>query len=180
MKADERRRLLGLNRRYQRLHCSSLSTNLLVMKGWSRCCGFVLAGVMLAAGAEGQPRFDVASVKPSPPPPGDLLNINLGTASHGVVTLNNTTLSECIRYAWGLQGEEQIDGPGWIRDRQFRYDIVAKAPPATAPDRLLQVMQALLTERFRLAMHTEPKRIAHLELSVAKGGPKMPQALGEG
>ena len=41
-----------------------------------------------------QPSFEVASVKPSRPANGDLIDINLGSANHGVVTLGNVTLSE--------------------------------------------------------------------------------------
>jgi uncharacterized protein (TIGR03435 family) len=125
-----------------------------------------------------QPAFDVASVKSSPPG-GDTIDINLGRANHGVVTLANTTLSECIRYAYGLVSEDQISGPDWIRDRHLRVDIVAKAPPDTANDQLLLMMQSLLAERFRLTLHHEPRRIAHLELGVARSGSKLPESKGD-
>ncbi|MDR3702186.1 MAG: TIGR03435 family protein [Candidatus Sulfopaludibacter sp.] len=141
----------------------------------------VVLWVLLMTGfAAAQPAFDVASVKPSPPPEGDLININLGGASHGVVTLANTTLSECIRYAYGLANEDQIAGPDWIRDRHIRFDITAKAPPATPPDQLLAMMQTLLAQRFHLVLHREPRRIPHFELTVAKNGPKLPAAPGDG
>jgi uncharacterized protein (TIGR03435 family) len=125
------------------------------------------------------PAFDVASVKPSPGG-GDTININLGTASHGEVTLTNTTLSECIQYAYNLVSEDEVSGPDWIRDRRLRVDIVAKAPPDTPADRLLLMTQALLAERFHLELHREPRPLKHFEMSVAKGGPKLPEAAGEG
>jgi uncharacterized protein (TIGR03435 family) len=136
--------------------------------------------LLMASVAGAQPAFDVASVKPSPPPEGDLININLGGVSHGVVTLANTTLSECIRYAYGLANEDQISGPDWIRDRHIRFDITAKAPPETPPDQILAMMQALLAQRFHLVLHREPRRIPHFELTVAKNGPKLPTAPGDG
>jgi uncharacterized protein (TIGR03435 family) len=135
--------------------------------------GKLLVLLFPLAVALGQPAFDVASVKPSPPPPGDLININLGTESHGEVTLGNTTLSECIRFAYGLSSEDQISGPEWIRDRHIRFDIIAKAPPATPHDQILLMMQELLQDRFGLAIHREPRRIAHLELTAGKGAPKL-------
>jgi uncharacterized protein (TIGR03435 family) len=119
------------------------------------------------------PSFDVASVKPSPPTESDLLNINLGTLSHGVVTLGNTTLSECIRYAYGLVSEDQINGPDWIRDRSLRVDIMAKTSPDTPVDQVLLMMQTLLAQRFHLELHREPKPLRHFELAVAKNGPKI-------
>ncbi len=38
------------------------------------------------------------------------------------------------------------------------------------------MLQSLLAERFRLALHHEPRRIPHLDLTAAKGGPRMPLA----
>jgi uncharacterized protein (TIGR03435 family) len=136
--------------------------------------------LLLTGAAPAQPAFDVASLKPSPPPEGDLINIDLGTVSHGMLTLTNTTLSECVRYAYGLASEDQISGPDWIRDRHIRFDVVAKAPPATPADELPAMMQALLAQRFRLVLHREPKRIAHFDLAVAKNGPKLPVAPDDG
>src|SRR5579859_7256616 len=140
----------------------------------------MLAFLFVASGAAfAQPAFDVASVKPSPPAGGDLININLGTLSHGTVTLGNTTLSECIRYAYGLVSEEQITGPDWIRDRQIRFDIAAKAPADTAPEQILAMMQTLLAQRFRLVLHREPRKIPHFDLTVGKNGPKLLPAEGD-
>jgi uncharacterized protein (TIGR03435 family) len=121
--------------------------------------------------------FDVASVKPGGPTrPDGLLDINLGRAEHGVVTLTNTTLSECIRYAYGLTNEEQVTGPPWIRDRSLRVSIEAKAPPDTPAEQLRLMTQALLKERFQLQMHREPRKIPHYELTVAKGGPRLAES----
>ncbi len=125
------------------------------------------------------PVFDVASVKPSTAT-GDLLYINLGMAVHGVVTLTNVTLSECIQYAYNLSSEELISGPDWIRDRHLRVDIVAKSLPDTPQDRLLLMTQALLAERFHLVLHRERKPLKHLALGVAKNGPKLTEAQGDG
>ena len=119
------------------------------------------------------PAFDVASVKPSPPSGSDLLNINLGTASHGVVTLGNTTLSECIRYSYGLTSEAQVSGPDWIRDRGLRVDIMAKTAPDTPIEQIQRMMQTLLAQRFLLQLHREPRPVAHFDLAVGKNGLKL-------
>ena len=78
-----------------------------------------------------QSGFDVAAVKLSAPPEGDLININLGRATHGKVTLSNATLSDCIKFAYDLSSDAQISGPDWIRSGPPRFDIVAQAPPGT-------------------------------------------------
>jgi hypothetical protein len=85
----------------------------------------VLAGGL--AGAQTRPAFDVASLKPSPPRTGDLLYINLGTASHGTLTLSNACLADCLRYAYSITNDEQIAGPDWIKFKDVHFEIEAKA-----------------------------------------------------
>jgi uncharacterized protein (TIGR03435 family) len=132
---------------------------------------------LFAAAAMAQPPFDVASVKQGGPVrPDGLLDINLGRSLHGVVTLTNTTLSECLRYAYGWTNEEQIAGPDWIRDRSIRFTIEAKAAPDTTLEQSQLMLQTLLKERFRLELHREPRKIPHLILSVGKDGPKFSKA----
>ena len=134
----------------------------------------VLALFSLSTGLAQSPTFDVASVKPSPPTNSDRIDINLGTYRNGVVTLTNTTLSECVQFAYGLVSEDEIDGPDWIRDRRLRVAIIAKAPPDTSHEQALLMTQALLTERFHMEIHREPKPVRHLELTVSRKGLKMP------
>src|SRR5215831_5783347 len=105
---------------------------------------------VVAVSLKKKPSFEVASVKPSPRDPSqDRIDINLGRTLRGTVTLANVTLSECIRFAWGLAGEEQVSGPDWIRDREYRYNITAKAAAPDMPfDQLLLMTQRLIEERF--------------------------------
>lgn len=128
----------------------------------------VLALYLVFAG----PVFEVASVKPSPPASGNIV-INLGRISHGEVTLENATLSECVQFAYGLSSEDLIAGPDWIRDRSLRVDIIGKAAAETPREQLLQMLQNLLAERFHLQTHREPRPLAHFELTAGAGAAKL-------
>jgi len=123
------------------------------------------------------PEFEVATVKRSAPIVGDLVNINLGTVQNGVVTLTNATLSECLRFAYGLVSEEQISGPDWINSRAVRFDIVAKAPAGADAGTLPLMMQALLAERLKVVLHHEPKTLSYLALTVGKNGARLKPAI---
>jgi uncharacterized protein (TIGR03435 family) len=127
----------------------------------------------LAASAQS---FEVASVKIAPVISGDLYNINLGTIRHDTVTLSNASLADCIRFAYGLTSDYQLSGPDWIKSKELRYDIVAKTALDTPREQALQMMQGLLAERFKLAMHTEKRVLSYYALAVAKGGSKMREA----
>jgi uncharacterized protein (TIGR03435 family) len=137
--------------------------------------GLLFAASALAMAAD--PSFDVASLKPSPPPETDTININLGRIRNGEVTLGNATLTDCVKFAWELAGDEQVDGPDWIKGRgALRFDVIAKAAPSVPRDQLLLMLRTLLKERFHLEMHTEQRRFGHYALVVAKDGFKLKDA----
>jgi uncharacterized protein (TIGR03435 family) len=142
------------------------------------------AAVLLAvlSRAQSRPAFDVASLKPSPPHDGDTfdrININLGNARHGVVTLGNTCLADCLRFAFSITNNEQIAGPDWIKDKSVRFDIEGKAPPDTPLPRLRQMVQRLLVERFKLEYHTAQKSMSYVALVVGKNGPRLAEVAAE-
>jgi uncharacterized protein (TIGR03435 family) len=120
--------------------------------------------------------FDVASVKIPPPHViGQPYNITVAEIQNDTITFTNASLADCIRFAYGLSSNLQISGPDWITSTESRYNIVAKTAPGTTRDQILQMMQALLAERFKLAFHYEQRALNYYPLVVAKGGPRMPE-----
>src|SRR6266404_5546746 len=140
----------------------------------------VITTSLMAVLVRAQPEFDVATVKLSPPPKGATININLGTAVNGKVDLTNASLSDCIKFAYGIVADAQLAGPDWIKD--LRFDVLAKAPPDTPRDQLLLMLQALLDDRLKLALHKEPRQLPFLALVPGKSGPRLqpskPDAVG--
>jgi uncharacterized protein (TIGR03435 family) len=126
-----------------------------------------------AAAAQNPPSFDVASVKPSEPPPGDVYTANLGSTAHGELKLSNTTLSESLRFAYQISNDSQVAGPDWIKSKEVRFDVDAKAAPDTPREQLLLMLQSLLTERFQIAMHHDQRPLSYLALVPGKNGPKL-------
>jgi uncharacterized protein (TIGR03435 family) len=144
----------------------------------------ILTILVSAAAAQPDPgrrAFEVASIRPSAPRGGRIegmhgfgANIQVGPGS---VTMRAVSLRTCIRWAWHVL-EPQVTGPEWIGED--RYDVAAKAPGTATEDDLRQMMQALLAERFKLAVHRQSKETAAWILSVGKGGPKFQESDGEG
>jgi uncharacterized protein (TIGR03435 family) len=135
--------------------------------------------VMLAGALRAQQRtaFEVATVKLSPAtPPGAPISISLGSVRNGTVILTNTTLSECLQFAYGIVSADQVVGPDWIRSREVRFDIVAKIDPNTPQDEVLVMMQNLLAERLKVALHRDKKQLPFLALVTARNGPKLQPA----
>lgn len=120
------------------------------------------------------PVFDAATVKPSAPITGDTYNINTGRILHGVVTLGNATLSDCLKFAYSLTTDAQLVAPEWVSAKgRAIYDVTGKAPPDTPQGELLRMLQALLIERFQLKLHTEQREMKHYELVIGKNGPRV-------
>jgi uncharacterized protein (TIGR03435 family) len=89
----------------------------------------------------------------------------------GTFNGTNLALDNYIRIAWGVN-DFQVRGPGWIDS--VRYDIQAKAPIGT--NALRPMLQALLTDRFRLKLHREKRLLPVYELTLSKGGSKLKES----
>jgi uncharacterized protein (TIGR03435 family) len=138
----------------------------------------VMACLVLAPAirAQSPPKFEVASLKPSPPAAGDKIYINLGSYRNGTLTLTNALLADCLRYAYSLTNNEQLSAPDWVLSKNIRFDIVAKAPADATVDQIRPMLQTLLTERFRLVTHKQQKELSYEPLVVGKKGAKVQAA----
>jgi len=124
----------------------------------------LLSATAVCALAAEKKTFEVASVRPAQS------GRESTTVEPGVVTMRNTRLSACIRWAYGVQ-DYQLSGPTWINDA--RFDIVAKAGEAAKDADLRLMMRTLLTDRFKLTFHRETKELPALVLTVGKNGHKL-------
>jgi len=115
--------------------------------------------------------FEVADVRVSkggsPEPSADFL-------PGGRVDLHRITMKEMIAAAYSVEDDMVAGGPGWLGTDQF--DVVAKADPKSSLDTLRQMLQTLLAERFKLAVHQETKVVPVYALEVGKGGPKLQES----
>jgi uncharacterized protein (TIGR03435 family) len=131
--------------------------------------------------AEKQLSFEVASVRPSPPPTGGRsANYKMtggpGTKDPSRFACENFDLASLIQMAYDVP-YFLVSAPAWTHDK--RFDIVAKLPEGTTKEEFRLMQQNLLIERFKLAVHREKKEMPVFELVVAKGGPKLKDASAE-
>jgi len=137
----------------------------------------LVSAVALAQTPTDKPTFEVASVKPSPPPtPGTFYmgsSGGPGTSDPGQATFRNVTQRMLLAQAYDVQ-DYQISGPSWLESE--RYDIVAKVPKGATKEQFRLMLQNLLAERFKLTLHHETKDLPRYELVVAKGGSKLKEA----
>ncbi len=91
-------------------------------------------------------------------------------------------LSHLIGLAFDLHSMQLVKGaPVWVIQGFDRFNIEAKAEdPATATEaQLLEMLQALLINRFNLKFHREPAEKPGFALVVAKKGPNLRESKAE-
>jgi len=137
--------------------------------------------------AGGEMAFDAASVKQSesglPQPDGrNMPNSNIPMndrdnrlSTGGFFSATNMPLSSYIGFAYKLPftqiGPLSSQLPNWAI--QDRFDIEARAQGNPTKDQMRLMLQALLADRFKLAVHFETRQIPVYELALIK-----PNALG--
>ena len=92
----------------------------------------------------------------------------------GRYALHQATLLDLIVTAFGVEPNNVVGGPAWLAFD--RFDVTAQVPPnATQADANL-VLRSVLTQRFKLAAHTEMKPVPALLLRAGSGPSKLKPA----
>lgn len=133
-------------------------------------CGLVVLHAQSAPKLE----FEVASIKPSPhPTPGAGMTVGCrggpGTTDPVLYTCGNLSFSNLVTMAYNV-AYYQLSGPDWTNS--IRFDLRASVPPGTTKEQLPLMIQTLLAERFKLAVHRESREMQRYELTVARSGAK--------
>jgi uncharacterized protein (TIGR03435 family) len=148
----------------------------------------VAAGYGLFAQSNAHPAFAVASIKPSPSNWGDPSHrpMGVGYQPGGRLTATNASLMLLIRFAYAahdnpmpghslpLLASQVAGGPAWIDSP--RYDIEAKPEGYSDPRHTWLMLQRLLADRFKLALHRETRELPVYDLTAVKSSPKLPPA----
>jgi uncharacterized protein (TIGR03435 family) len=135
------------------------------------------ASGILAQSPAARPNFDafeVATIKP----------VESDAKSGRFITMQGTnrfvekdyTLKLLIAAAYDLNPRTISGGPPWIASDH--YDILAVTPGDVRPshDEQMSMLRSLLTDRFKLTFHREPKVFSIYELEIAKSGPKLKES----
>ena len=137
--------------------------------------------------AAGEPRFEVASVKPglSPADAARAAAASGGTFTFPFVGVRvqpggrliaNTTLQGLILRAYGIESYQVEGGPAWSTTDYF--EIAAKAERETATDaQLFDMLKSLLAERFGLRVHVDTRQAQVYMLTLARADGRLGSGL---
>lgn len=132
---------------------------------------------LFSVAQESRPSFDafeVATVKP----------VDVGAKAGRLFRMDGThrwvatnfTLSALLALGYDMNPRTISGAPGWMGSQHFTIEAVT--PGDVPPTRLeqMQMLRALLVERFGLKFHRQDKEMPIYALSLAKGGPKLKAA----
>ena len=118
-------------------------------------------------------RFEVASIKPSNPNPASVqASLPMIVPALGRLQAQNMTLRLLIVAAYQKQSFQVLGGPGWLNTTKF--DVNARADDSKASTSgLLEMLQRLLADRFRLRVHSETREVPIYALMLARSGGRL-------
>jgi uncharacterized protein (TIGR03435 family) len=124
--------------------------------------------------------FEVASIKQAPQiTPAMMMSgkIHVGMKIDAArVDIGYWTVMQLICEAYKLKAY-QVSGPDWLKNLQSEhFDVVATMPAGATKEQVPQMLQALLADRFKLAVHNDSKEANVYALVVAKGGLKIKES----
>ncbi len=133
--------------------------------------GLLLLAGLLVRGQTAPTTFEVVAIKRATSARGSGAGI-----SGNIYTAANLSLVQLIAAAYQVR-DFQISGASpWMKSERFTITATAPGDPAEAQARHLEMLQALLADRFRLEIRHETKTIAAYALVVDTGGPKMKES----
>ena len=134
------------------------------------CGAVVVASALVVAQGPSQPAstgarpmFEVASIKRSQP---DARGNSFGQRPGGRWTMVNRSIGTLIRAAYPTPVPELVGAPDWVTSES--YDVDARADGTPAPEQIRLMLQGLLAERLKLAVHFETQERPVLALVIAR------------
>jgi len=123
----------------------------------------IFAGSLLAQ-APPNPKFEVASVRPSQPAGTD--RVDIGVHRDGTqMRMVSLPMRDYIARAYRLK-LYQVTGPDWLTTE--RFDVNAKLPEGSTQEQIPEMLQSLLEERFQIKVHREKKELPVYVLTIGK------------
>ncbi|HEY4380032.1 MAG TPA: TIGR03435 family protein [Acidobacteriaceae bacterium] len=119
---------------------------------------------------DAHPSFAVATIKPHDPSS----NRQGFNAVGDRYTVRNQSIVTLMMFAYSIDPHQVVDAPEWARTARFDIEGTTDTPGEPSQRQQQEMLQKLLTDRFKLKFHREPRELPVYAIQIAKGGPKLP------
>jgi uncharacterized protein (TIGR03435 family) len=126
--------------------------------------------------------YEVVSIRAADP---NERNSGFGRGAQGGLRVRNKTAQELLAFAYDVREFQLVGVPAWARSERYeinltpdRADLIPDGPVSPSQlegwlTRNRQRMQAVLRDRFSLALHSDTRELNRYVLTVSKGGHKL-------
>jgi uncharacterized protein (TIGR03435 family) len=125
--------------------------------------------------AESHPRFEVATVKPSPPG-SDKYGFHNGDRR---VWCYTQPVMSILQFAYSVSTNQIVGAPEWLSNEFYDIDGYPDQPGVPNMKQMLEMYQKLLADRFQLKLHREKRELAVYAITVARNGAKLSKSQGD-
>jgi uncharacterized protein (TIGR03435 family) len=139
-----------------------------------RAAGAVVIAIATIAGAgvHGQRlAFEVASIKPASPDPNNVSDLfeQITVLPGGRLTTTNASVRAMLRRVYSLRNSEIAEsGPAWISTDKFNITARAASDSRATRQQTLDMLRALLEDRFKLQVRFETRELPVYHLLLAR------------
>lgn len=131
--------------------------------------------------------YEVATIKAYKPGAGEgpgVIRVGIMNAPDGF-SASGATMQMLVAQAYGIQDFQIVGAPDWFDHDRFEINAKMENSVADALAKLSQedraltrqkMLQALLTDRFKLTIHRENKELPAYTLAIGKNGTKLVEA----
>ena len=134
----------------------------------------MLVGIAFAQAPKAAATFDVVSIRSADLPTPETMRsgqFRAGTTiNEGSADFEFVTLADLLPYAYRVKSFQVIARQSL---REARWNIRARLPQGGSRNQVPEMVQAMLVDRFKLAIHREQRDLPVYELVVLKDGPKL-------
>jgi uncharacterized protein (TIGR03435 family) len=124
----------------------------------------VFSGAVFGQSTETAPRFEIADVHASAKTSNTF--VRSGPARGGRYEIKTATMVDLVRIAYSFDPDKVLGGPNWLE--MDRFDVIAKVPTDSTPETQKLMLQTLLEDRFKLAVHKDIRPLPTYALTVGK------------
>ena len=133
----------------------------------------ILAFLTLSVATWGAgPAFEVTSVKSNKLPPRER-HVEFGCSPEGRFLSLGVGLRSSLLWAYKIDYFQLPDAPGGLDSPNALFDIEGRTAGPASEDECRQMVQTLLADRFKLALHWESRPIRVYALLLGRGALKM-------
>ena len=128
----------------------------------------LIAGAAFGQSTDSTLQFEAADIQrtPAAAPGTNSQTMRGGLYRDGRYEIRSATMLDLVRTAYNVDAVHVTGGPAWL-DKE-RFDIIAKAPGDSTPEKLRTMLRNLLAGRFSLVVHNGTKPLAVYAITQGK------------